>query len=95
MSELNKEFFKEKVNNARYALPVAAAGLVTMPALAFAEGESSSTVQSAVNGVASTVVTDGTSMLSSLITTYAPLIAAVIVAGIGISMVKRFGNKSR
>ena len=56
-----------------------------------AEGDPA-TVQSAVTGMATTVATDGQSMLVSVIPVLAPLVAAVIVAKLGYRFVKRFNG---
>ena len=56
-----------------------------------AEGDPA-TVQSAVTGMATTVATDGQSMLVSVIPVLAPLVAAVIVAKLGYRFVQRFNG---
>lgn len=76
------------------ALAIAPAGLVGVmasPALALAEGETS-TVKDAVTSMATTVATDGQAALVAILPVLAPLIAAGIVATLGVKFVRRFGK---
>lgn len=91
MLEKVKQMFEQ--NKGAVIIPAAGIGaaVATVPTFAFAEGE---TVQSAVSGMATTIVTDGQAMLISIVPTVAPLVAAVIVATLGFKFVKRFTKSS-
>lgn len=54
-----------------------------------AEGDPA-TVETAITGMATTVASDGQSMLVAVIPVLAPLVAAVIVARLGYKFVKSF-----
>ena len=74
-------------------IPAAGVGAViaTVPTFAFAEGEPA-TVQSAVTGMATSVASDGQAMLVAVVPVLAPLVAAIIIATIGFTFVKRFSK---
>lgn len=54
--------------------------------------EGSSTISTAISNMASTVATDGQNMLVAVIPVLAPLIGAIILAGLGYKFVKRFSK---
>ena len=49
---------------------------------------STSTIQSAITSMATTVATDGVNMLIAVVPVLAPIVGAVIVAGLGYKFVK-------
>lgn len=72
---------------------VAAPALVLAPGLAFAEGEAGTGgVQTAITGMATTVANDGVAMINAVLPVLAPIIAGVIVATLGVRLVRRFGK---
>lgn len=52
-----------------------------------------STIQTALTNMATTVATDGVNALSAIVPVLAPLIAAGIVVTLGVRFVKRLGNR--
>lgn len=60
--------------------------------LGFIAENDPATVSSAITGMATTVATDGQTMLTTAITTLAPLIGAGIVARLGYKYVQRFSK---
>lgn len=54
--------------------------------------EGTSTITTAITGMASTIATDGVNMLISVVPVLAPIVGAVIVAGLGYKFVKRFSK---
>lgn len=89
----DNEIVQAKRHN--YVVPAVAgsmgAVMALAPALAFAEGESA-TVETAVTGMATSVATSGQSMLIAILPVLAPLVGAIIVAGLGYKLVKRFSK---
>lgn len=59
--------------------------------LFFLEGETA-TISSAITSMASQIATDATGMLTAVIPVLAPIVGAVIVAGLGFKFVKRFSK---
>lgn len=53
-----------------------------------------STIQTAMTNLATTIATDGVNMLGAIVPAAAPIIAAVVVAGLGYKFVKRFTGGS-
>ena len=49
-------------------------------------------VITAITGMASTVATNALSIIAGVLPVLAPVVAAIIVANIGIRLVKRFSN---
>lgn len=54
------------------------------------EGGTTSTVQTAITGMAQTVVDQGIATLNAVLPVMAPLVATVIVAGLGYMFIKKF-----
>lgn len=80
----------------RYYKSAAAIGatLATVGAatpLALAEGETSA-VDTAITGMATTVATQGQTTVSNVLPVIAPLIATILVATLGVKIVKRFAK---
>lgn len=79
--------------------PVAVIGTVgasMAPALALAEGETStgdiSGVTTAITGAATTVQTSALSMIQEVLPVLAPVMAAIIIATLGFRLVRRFSK---
>lgn len=86
-----KQFFEDN----KVRLAVAASPVVALaPALAFAEEGSGSTssIQTGVTNMATTIVNDGVSMINGLLPVVAPLIGAVVLAFLGVKLVRRFAR---
>lgn len=85
-----KQFFEDN----KVRLAVAASPVVALaPALAFAEeGSGTSTIQTGVTNMATTVANDGVAMINAILPVVAPLIAAVLVAALGLKLVRRFAR---
>lgn len=83
-----------QVKRHNYVVPAVAgsmgAVLAVVPNLAFAEDPA--TVETAVTGMATSVATSGQSMLIAILPVLAPLVGAIIVAGLGYKLVKRFSK---
>lgn len=84
------------IDNARskavvVAAPVAGA-LAVVPGFAFAAEGDTSAIQTAVTNMATTVANDGVSMIGAVLPVIAPLLAAVIVATLGVKFVRRFSR---
>lgn len=56
--------------------------------------ETTSAIQSAMTNLATTIADDGVDMLAAIVPAAAPIIAAVVVAGLGYKFVKRFTGGS-
>lgn len=71
----------------------AALGTLAVAApVALAEGESTSAVDTAITGMASTVATQGQTTVANILPVLAPLIATILVAALGVRLVKKFGK---
>lgn len=58
------------------------------------EGNTSA-IQTAMTSLATTIATDGVNMLAAIVPAAAPVIAAVIVAGMGFAFVHKFAGTKR
>lgn len=67
--------------------------MAAIPGIALAEGETTSTVESGLTGLATSVATDGISAINAILPVVAPLLAAVIVIGIGIKTIKKVAGR--
>lgn len=87
--------FREFVGTTQGKVAVASASIVPVlaivPGVALAEGETS-TVQTGVTGMATTVANDGVAMINAVLPVLAPVIAAVIIATLGVKLVRRFAK---
>lgn len=64
-----------------------------MPAyFALLEGEAASTITSAMTTLASSVASDAQTMLIGVVPALGPIVAAVILAGLGFKFIKRFSK---
>lgn len=76
------------------ASTVGAGTLAMLPAVALAEGETTSgTVPTGITEMASTVAADGIATVNAVLPVVAPLLAAIIVVGIGLKVIKRVSGR--
>lgn len=76
------------------ASTLGAAGLASIPAVALAEGETTTgTVPTGITEMASTVAADGIATVNAVLPVIAPLLAAIIVVGIGLKVIKRVSGR--
>lgn len=86
---------KQFVEDNKGKLAVASMPVVALAAPAFAiaeEGSGTSTIQTGVTNMATTVANDGVAMINAILPVVAPLIAAVLVAALGVKLVRRFAR---
>lgn len=73
-------------------LALVSAPLALVPGLAFAQEGTTSTIETAVTNMATSVSNSGQSMIAAVLPVIAPLIAAVIIATLGVKLVRRFSK---
>lgn len=85
----------EKVKGLAMRAGTVGAGLMTaIPGIALAEGETTATgVESGLTTMATSVATDGISAINAILPVVAPLLAAVIVIGIGIKTIRKVAGR--